>query len=81
MIFTFINSLASRGEGVRNSIFLIVYHVPGTYQILIDLLPTRVHCPHFKDDFCWVPVAHDCNPAYSGGRYQEDYGLKPVQGK
>jgi hypothetical protein len=23
-------------------------------------------------------VAHTCNPSYSGGRDQEDHGLKPV---
>jgi hypothetical protein len=26
-----------------------------------------------------VPVAHACNPSYSGGRDQEDRGLKPAQ--
>jgi hypothetical protein len=25
-----------------------------------------------------VPVAHDCNPRYSGGRDQEDRGSKPA---
>jgi hypothetical protein len=25
-----------------------------------------------------MPVAHACNPSYSGGRDQEDGGLKPV---
>jgi hypothetical protein len=25
-----------------------------------------------------VPVAHACNPSYSGGRDQEDLGLKPA---
>jgi hypothetical protein len=25
----------------------------------------------------WVQVAHACNPSYSGGRDQEDNGLKP----
>jgi hypothetical protein len=24
-------------------------------------------------------IAHTCNPSYSGGRDQEDYGLKPAQ--
>jgi hypothetical protein len=24
----------------------------------------------------WVPVAHACNPSYSGGRDQEDHGSK-----
>jgi hypothetical protein len=25
---------------------------------------------------CWVPLAHTCNPSYSGGR---DHGSKPIQ--
>jgi hypothetical protein len=25
------------------------------------------------------PVAHACNPSYSGGRDQEDHSLKPAQ--
>jgi hypothetical protein len=25
-------------------------------------------------------VVHACNPSYSGGRDQEDHGLKPAQG-
>jgi hypothetical protein len=28
--------------------------------------------------FSWVPVAHACSPSYSGGKDQEDIGLKPV---
>jgi hypothetical protein len=28
--------------------------------------------------FNWVLVAHTCNPSYSGGRNQEDHGLKSV---
>jgi hypothetical protein len=28
---------------------------------------------------CQVPVAHTCNPSYSGGRDQEDCSLKPAQ--
>jgi hypothetical protein len=27
----------------------------------------------------WVPVIHTCIPSYSGGRDQEDHGLKPAQ--
>jgi hypothetical protein len=27
----------------------------------------------------WAPVAHVCNPSYSGGRDQEDHGLKAAQ--
>jgi hypothetical protein len=26
-----------------------------------------------------VPVAHTCNPSYSGGRNQKDCGSKPAQ--
>jgi hypothetical protein len=29
--------------------------------------------------FSRVLVAHACNPSYSGGRDQEDQGLKPAQ--
>jgi hypothetical protein len=25
-----------------------------------------------------VPMAHTCNPSYSGGRDQEDHGSKPA---
>jgi hypothetical protein len=28
----------------------------------------------------WAPVAHTCNPSYSGGRDQDDDGLKPAWG-
>jgi hypothetical protein len=27
----------------------------------------------------WEPVAHICNPSYSGGRDQEDLSLKTAQ--
>jgi hypothetical protein len=27
---------------------------------------------------CWVPMAYGYNPSYSGGRDQEDHGLKPA---
>jgi hypothetical protein len=31
-------------------------------------------------NFCLlVPVAHTCNPSYSGGRDREDHVLKPAQ--
>jgi hypothetical protein len=30
---------------------------------------------------CWTLVAQACNPRYSGGRDQEDRGLKPALGK
>jgi hypothetical protein len=31
-----------------------------------------------KVHLCWPPVAHFCNPSYSGGRDQEDRGSKPA---
>jgi hypothetical protein len=31
-----------------------------------------------KKQLRWVPVAHACNPSYSGGRDQEDHVLKPA---
>jgi hypothetical protein len=33
----------------------------------------------FNNDYSWAPVAY--NPSYSGGRDQEDLGLKPALGK
>jgi hypothetical protein len=45
---------------------------------------TFPHLPGFKFNlkcFELVLVSHTCNPSYSGGRYQEDYGLKPALGK
>jgi hypothetical protein len=38
-------------------------NVPAQYQIVPS---------------CQAPVAHACNPSYSGGRDQEDPGLKPA---
>jgi hypothetical protein len=32
-----------------------------------------------KTKLCWPPVAHACNPSYSGGRDQEDHGSKSAQ--
>jgi hypothetical protein len=32
-----------------------------------------------KDHTCQAPVAHTCNPGYSGGRDQEDYHSKSYQ--
>jgi hypothetical protein len=34
-----------------------------------------------KHLWSWVLVAHTYNPSYSGGRDQEDNGLKPAQAK
>jgi hypothetical protein len=43
-----------------------------------------VRPPHLQNnksnmDWSQVPAAHVCNPSYSGGRDQEDRGLKPAQ--
>jgi hypothetical protein len=37
--------------------------------------------PHSKKNVSAKPLAHACNPSYSGGRDQKDHGLKPVLGK
>jgi hypothetical protein len=31
-----------------------------------------------KEESHWAPVAHTCNPSFSGGRDQKDLGLKPT---
>jgi hypothetical protein len=31
--------------------------------------------------YSWAPVAHTCDPSYSGGRDQEDHGSKPACAK
>jgi hypothetical protein len=31
-----------------------------------------------KKSDSWLLVAHTCNPSYSGGRDQEDWGSKPA---
>jgi hypothetical protein len=38
-------------------------------------------CFKNSHNLSWVPVAHTCNPSYSGSRDQEDCGSKPVQAK
>jgi hypothetical protein len=37
--------------------------------------------PSKNNNFSRVPVAHACNPSYSGSRDQEDHGSKPAQAK
>jgi hypothetical protein len=39
----------------------------------------RVHGKQQKQKPSWAPVAHACNPCYTGGRDQKDHGLKPAQ--
>jgi hypothetical protein len=40
----------------------------------LNLLPRKV----IEKEVGRVPVAHACNPSYSGGRDQEDRGLNPA---
>jgi hypothetical protein len=40
------------------------------------LLPNWSMAKSFKMNINWAPVAHTCNPSYSGDRDQEDHGLK-----
>jgi hypothetical protein len=47
------------------------------YVGLKYLLATQMHMLRMKCG--WVPVAHTCNPSYSGCRDQEDLGSKPAQ--
>jgi hypothetical protein len=41
------------------------------YNVYINL--------QYKNKLTQAPVAHTCNPSYSGGRDQEDRGSKPAQ--
>jgi hypothetical protein len=45
----------------------------------LDTIEKKIFCQIcFQETAtCRVPVAHTCNPSYSGGRDQEDRGLKP----
>jgi hypothetical protein len=52
-------------EGCPPRVFLLVG------EALIKYSTTRTHGS-------WAPVAHTCNPSYSGGRDQEDRGSKPA---
>jgi hypothetical protein len=38
----------------------------------------RYRDKHQNNQLHRVPMAHPCNPSYSGGRYQEAQGLKPA---
>jgi hypothetical protein len=44
-----------------------------------DRLHKRKHVSLRNVEKCWVPVAHTCNPSYSGSRDQEDHGSLPDQ--
>jgi hypothetical protein len=43
------------------------------------LVPKRVCPPKKIEGKSQAPMAHACNPSYSGGRDQEDGGSKPAQ--
>jgi hypothetical protein len=44
-----------------------------------NLVPKRVCPPKKIEGKSQAPMAHACNPSYSGGRDQEDGGSKPAQ--
>jgi hypothetical protein len=49
------------------------------FKIYKILYPAILVLSSFNDKgYCWVLVAHACNPSYSGGRVQEDRGSKPA---
>jgi hypothetical protein len=56
--------------------FISSTKLPENLEILRGLKTEMVDIENLK--FCWVLVVHACNPSYSGGRDQEDPGLKPV---
>jgi hypothetical protein len=45
---------------------------------VVEYLPPRETFRFSKTTKSQAPVAHACNPSYSGGRDQEDCGLKPA---
>jgi hypothetical protein len=45
----------------------------------LELEENRINIHLQIPEGSWVPVAQACNPSYSGGRDQEDHGLKPAQ--
>jgi hypothetical protein len=49
-------------------------------ELILVLVPHRRE-RHKYSDTSPVLVAQAYNPSYSGGRDQEDYGLKPTPGK
>jgi hypothetical protein len=49
---------------------------------VIECLPSKQEALSLNQRISsWGPMAHTCYPSYSGGRDQEDWGLKPVQSK
>jgi hypothetical protein len=46
------------------------------FYIFLSFIWLKIHKQH---EMSQVPVAHTCNPSYSGGRDQEDSSSKPAQ--
>jgi hypothetical protein len=68
--------LTSLQENLSLAICMADFQHKDTAQILLTL--DYLHNYQNKNEG-QAPVAHACNPSYSGGRDQEDHGLKPVQ--
>jgi hypothetical protein len=62
---------------LRNSDQILNYHLEHWFSNFLKIKP------FFKDNLSQsqAPVAHTCNPSYSGGRDQEDCSSKPPQAK
>jgi hypothetical protein len=51
-------------------------------SVLLEFSTMYIHYLTKNNTFNWAPVAHTCNPSYSGGgggRDQGDHGSKPAQ--
>jgi hypothetical protein len=68
------NEVLGRGEGCNS----VAEHMLSFVRAL-DLLPSTTSKEKKKKERKKkTPVAHACNSSYSGGRDQEDHGLKPA---
>jgi hypothetical protein len=56
---------------------LCVNKFSSTWKVLLHCFLTSI--VSIKKYPSWALVAHTCNPNYSGGRNQEDHGLKPTR--
>jgi hypothetical protein len=56
----------------------IWWALPWSEPYCESLCSWTVKQSHKTRHTCQAPVAHTCNPSYSGGRVQEDHGLKPA---
>jgi hypothetical protein len=63
-------------ENAGGEINFTVTYFPHDSSLTYSIPPVNP-CDNFKT---WQgPVVHACNPSYSGGRDQENHGLKPAQ--